>query len=153
MLLALFSKYHFHFFFSDFTTCSCLHAHWNWVLYVFFLSWLNLASYFCPINWFHSLCVSGEITTTALLDRELKSQYILIVRAVDGGVGPQQKTGIATVITLQEHYSAWSSHVWYSDISLTLVHIPELYIWFYLFTDLLMHIYFSFINKNVLKNL
>uniref|UniRef100_A0A8C9TL15 Cadherin-related 23 n=1 Tax=Scleropages formosus TaxID=113540 RepID=A0A8C9TL15_SCLFO len=44
---------------------------------------------------------SGEITTTALLDRELKSEYILIVRAVDGGVGPLQKTGIATVnITL-----------------------------------------------------
>uniref|UniRef100_A0A3B3YUI8 Cadherin domain-containing protein n=1 Tax=Poecilia mexicana TaxID=48701 RepID=A0A3B3YUI8_9TELE len=40
---------------------------------------------------------SGEITTTALLDREQKSEYILIVRAVDGGVGPQQKTGIATV--------------------------------------------------------
>ncbi|TNN35520.1 Cadherin-23 [Liparis tanakae] len=40
---------------------------------------------------------SGEVTTTALLDRELKSEYILIVRAVDGGVGPQQKTGIATV--------------------------------------------------------
>uniref|UniRef100_A0A3Q0R7E9 Cadherin-related 23 n=1 Tax=Amphilophus citrinellus TaxID=61819 RepID=A0A3Q0R7E9_AMPCI len=40
---------------------------------------------------------SGEITTTAFLDRELKSEYILIVRAVDGGVGPQQKTGIATV--------------------------------------------------------
>ncbi|KAJ8336510.1 hypothetical protein SKAU_G00377300 [Synaphobranchus kaupii] len=44
---------------------------------------------------------SGEITTTALLDREAKSEYILIVRAVDGGVGPLQKTGIATVnITL-----------------------------------------------------
>ncbi|XP_069045127.1 cadherin-23 [Lepisosteus oculatus] len=44
---------------------------------------------------------SGEITTTALLDREMKSEYILIVRAVDGGVGPTQKTGIATVnITL-----------------------------------------------------
>ncbi|KAK7901835.1 hypothetical protein WMY93_018604 [Mugilogobius chulae] len=41
---------------------------------------------------------SGEITTTALLDRESKSEYILIVRAVDGGVGPQQKTGIATVL-------------------------------------------------------
>ncbi|TRY86763.1 hypothetical protein DNTS_008300 [Danionella cerebrum] len=40
---------------------------------------------------------SGELTTTALLDREVKSEYILIVRAVDGGVGPQQKTGIATV--------------------------------------------------------
>ncbi|XP_048863831.1 cadherin-23 isoform X2 [Brienomyrus brachyistius] len=46
---------------------------------------------------------SGEITTTALLDRELKSEYILIVRAVDGGVGPLQKTGIATVnITLSD---------------------------------------------------
>ncbi|MFT7806101.1 cadherin-23 [Arapaima gigas] len=44
---------------------------------------------------------SGEITTTALLDREVKLEYILIVRAVDGGVGPLQKTGIATVnITL-----------------------------------------------------
>lgn len=53
------------------------------------------------------MCVSGEITTTALLDRELKSQYILIVRAVDGGVGPQQKTGIATVTTLQHHSSAF----------------------------------------------
>ncbi|KAL2082873.1 hypothetical protein ACEWY4_020646 [Coilia grayii] len=31
---------------------------------------------------------SGEITTTALLDREQKAEYILIVRAVDGGVGP-----------------------------------------------------------------
>ncbi|XP_037533900.1 cadherin-23 [Nematolebias whitei] len=40
---------------------------------------------------------SGEITTTAFLDREQKAEYILIVRAVDGGVGPQQKTGIATV--------------------------------------------------------
>jgi len=40
---------------------------------------------------------AGEITTTALLDRELKAEYILIVRAVDGGVGPQQKIGIATV--------------------------------------------------------
>lgn len=47
----------------------------------------------------------GEITTTALLDRELKSEYILIVRAVDGGVGPQQKTGIATVTTLERHLS------------------------------------------------
>ncbi|XP_069098368.1 cadherin-23-like [Pleurodeles waltl] len=44
---------------------------------------------------------SGEITTTSLLDREVKSEYILIIRAVDGGVGPNQKIGIATVnITL-----------------------------------------------------
>ncbi|XP_071987316.1 cadherin-23 isoform X2 [Engystomops pustulosus] len=44
---------------------------------------------------------SGEITTTTLLDRETKSEYILIIRAVDGGVGPNQKIGIATVnITL-----------------------------------------------------
>ncbi|MXQ88375.1 hypothetical protein E5288_WYG021368 [Bos mutus] len=40
---------------------------------------------------------SGEITTTSLLDRETKSEYILIVRAMDGGVGHNQKTGIATV--------------------------------------------------------
>uniref|UniRef100_H3AGF7 Cadherin domain-containing protein n=1 Tax=Latimeria chalumnae TaxID=7897 RepID=H3AGF7_LATCH len=39
----------------------------------------------------------GEITTTSLLDREFKAEYILIVRAVDGGVGHNQKTGIATV--------------------------------------------------------
>ncbi|XP_067828429.1 cadherin-23-like [Heptranchias perlo] len=44
---------------------------------------------------------SGEITTTSLLDRETKFEYILIVRAVDGGVSNNQKTGIATVnITL-----------------------------------------------------
>ncbi|CAH2321279.1 cadherin-23 isoform X2 [Pelobates cultripes] len=44
---------------------------------------------------------SGEITTTTLLDREAKSEYILIIRAVDGGVGSNQKIGIATVnITL-----------------------------------------------------
>ncbi|KAM9327300.1 cadherin-23 [Gastrophryne carolinensis] len=44
---------------------------------------------------------SGEITTTTLLDRETKSEYILIIRAMDGGLGPNQKTGIATVnITL-----------------------------------------------------
>ncbi|XP_067876522.1 cadherin-23 isoform X3 [Heterodontus francisci] len=44
---------------------------------------------------------SGEITTTSLLDRETKFEYILIVRAVDGGVANNQKTGIATVnITL-----------------------------------------------------
>lgn len=45
------------------------------------------------------LCPIGEITTTSLLDRETKSEYILIVRAVDGGVGHNQKTGIATVST------------------------------------------------------
>lgn len=44
-----------------------------------------------------TLCPAGEITTTSLLDRETKSEYILIVRAVDGGVGHNQKTGIATV--------------------------------------------------------
>uniref|UniRef100_S4RP29 Cadherin-related 23 n=1 Tax=Petromyzon marinus TaxID=7757 RepID=S4RP29_PETMA len=44
---------------------------------------------------------SGDITSTTLLDREAVSQYILIVRAVDGGDGNDQKTGIATVnITL-----------------------------------------------------
>ncbi|XP_078716087.1 cadherin-23 [Lampetra fluviatilis] len=44
---------------------------------------------------------SGDVTSTTLLDREAVSQYILIVRAVDGGDGNDQKTGIATVnITL-----------------------------------------------------
>ena len=45
----------------------------------------------------HPSLIAGEITTTSLLDRETKSEYILIVRAVDGGVGHNQKTGIATV--------------------------------------------------------
>lgn len=63
-----------------------------------------------PIFVLFSDSVSGEITTTALLDRELKSEYILIVRAVDGGVGPQQKTGIATVTVFKQH-SCVSSHL------------------------------------------
>lgn len=63
-----------------------------------------------PIFVLFSDSVSGEITTTALLDRELKSEYILIVRAVDGGVGPQQKTGIATVTVIQQR-SCVSSHL------------------------------------------
>lgn len=43
-------------------------------------------------------CVpTGDVTSTTLLDREAVSQYILIVRAVDGGDGNDQKTGIATV--------------------------------------------------------
>ncbi|RXM29774.1 Cadherin-23 [Acipenser ruthenus] len=54
---------------------------------------------------------SGEITTTSLLDREQKSEYILIVRAVDGGVGPTQKTGIATVnitlLDINDNPPAW----------------------------------------------
>lgn len=45
----------------------------------------------------HPSLIAGEITTTSLLDRETKSEYILIVRAMDGGVGHNQKTGIATV--------------------------------------------------------
>lgn len=49
------------------------------------------------------LSLAGEITTTSLLDRETKSEYILIVRAVDGGVGHNQKTGIATVSVLPSH--------------------------------------------------
>lgn len=63
-----------------------------------------------PIFVLFSDSVSGEITTTALLDRELKSEYILIVRAVDGGVGPQQKTGIATVTVIRQR-SCVSSHL------------------------------------------
>ncbi|KFO36969.1 Cadherin-23 [Fukomys damarensis] len=54
---------------------------------------------------------SGEITTTSLLDRETKSEYILIVRAVDGGVGHNQKTGIATVnvtlLDINDNHPAW----------------------------------------------
>ncbi|XP_075279271.1 cadherin-23 isoform X3 [Opisthocomus hoazin] len=54
---------------------------------------------------------SGEITTTSLLDREAKSEYILIVRAVDGGVGHHQKTGIAmvniTLLDINDNYPTW----------------------------------------------
>ncbi|XP_027714209.1 cadherin-23 isoform X2 [Vombatus ursinus] len=54
---------------------------------------------------------SGEITTTSLLDRETKSEYILIVRAVDGGVGHNQKTGIATVnitlLDINDNHPIW----------------------------------------------
>lgn len=61
--------------------------------------------------YFLCVCVfTGEITTTALLDRELKSEYILIVRAVDGGVGPLQKTGIATV-TAHCHSHSFLFHI------------------------------------------
>ncbi|KAF3842337.1 hypothetical protein F7725_024288 [Dissostichus mawsoni] len=63
---------------------------------------------------------SGEITTTALLDRELKSEYILIVRAVDGGVGPQQKTGIATVnitiLDINDNVPMWSEDPYHTNV-------------------------------------
>ncbi|KAL6101355.1 cdh23 [Pungitius sinensis] len=63
---------------------------------------------------------SGEITTTALLDRELKSEYILIVRAVDGGVGPQQKTGIATVnitiLDINDNSPVWRNEPYLTNI-------------------------------------
>nr|XP_040035256.1 cadherin-23 isoform X2 [Gasterosteus aculeatus aculeatus] len=63
---------------------------------------------------------SGEITTTALLDRELKSEYILIVRAVDGGVGPQQKTGIATVnitiLDINDNAPVWRNEPYLTNI-------------------------------------
>lgn len=49
------------------------------------------------------LSPAGEITTSTLLDRETKAEYILIVRAVDGGVGHNQKTGIATVSARPSH--------------------------------------------------
>uniref|UniRef100_A0A3B4TJP7 Cadherin-23 n=1 Tax=Seriola dumerili TaxID=41447 RepID=A0A3B4TJP7_SERDU len=63
---------------------------------------------------------SGEITTTALLDRELKSEYILIVRAVDGGVGPQQKTGIATVnitiLDINDNAPVWKDEPYHANV-------------------------------------
>ncbi|KAA8590065.1 hypothetical protein FQN60_013999, partial [Etheostoma spectabile] len=63
---------------------------------------------------------SGEITTTALLDRELKSEYILIVRAVDGGVGPAQKTGIATVnitiLDINDNAPVWRDEPYNTNI-------------------------------------
>ncbi|XP_060897001.1 cadherin-23-like [Labrus mixtus] len=63
---------------------------------------------------------SGEITTTALLDRELKSEFILIVRAVDGGVGPQQKTGIATVnitiLDINDNAPVWRDEPYHTNV-------------------------------------
>ncbi|KAM6956869.1 cadherin-23-like, partial [Tautogolabrus adspersus] len=63
---------------------------------------------------------SGEITTTALLDREVKSEFILIVRAVDGGVGPQQKTGIATVnitiLDINDNAPVWRDEPYHTNV-------------------------------------
>ncbi|KAM3862738.1 cadherin-23 [Diretmus argenteus] len=63
---------------------------------------------------------SGEITTTALLDRELKSEYILIIRAVDGGVSPLQKTGIATVnitiLDINDNAPMWREEPYYANV-------------------------------------
>ncbi|XP_038600149.1 cadherin-23 isoform X5 [Tachyglossus aculeatus] len=63
---------------------------------------------------------SGEITTTSLLDREAKSEYILIVRAVDGGVGHNQKTGIATVnitlLDINDNYPTWKDAPYYINL-------------------------------------
>ncbi|XP_049336962.1 cadherin-23 isoform X2 [Astyanax mexicanus] len=63
---------------------------------------------------------SGEITTTALLDRETKSEYILIVRAVDGGVGPLQKTGIATVnitvLDINDNAPIWQDEPYLANV-------------------------------------
>nr|XP_023422449.1 cadherin-23 isoform X6 [Cavia porcellus] len=63
---------------------------------------------------------SGEITTTSLLDRELKSEYILIVRAVDGGVGHNQKTGIATVnvtlLDINDNHPTWKDAPYYINL-------------------------------------
>uniref|UniRef100_A0A8B9J6P8 Cadherin-23 n=1 Tax=Astyanax mexicanus TaxID=7994 RepID=A0A8B9J6P8_ASTMX len=61
-----------------------------------------------------------EITTTALLDRETKSEYILIVRAVDGGVGPLQKTGIATVnitvLDINDNAPIWQDEPYLANV-------------------------------------
>uniref|UniRef100_A0A8C5U7Y6 Cadherin-23 n=1 Tax=Malurus cyaneus samueli TaxID=2593467 RepID=A0A8C5U7Y6_9PASS len=63
---------------------------------------------------------SGEITTTFLLDREAKSEYILIVRAVDGGVGHHQKTGIAmvniTLLDVNDNYPTWKDEPYFINL-------------------------------------
>ncbi|XP_065699325.1 cadherin-23 isoform X7 [Patagioenas fasciata] len=63
---------------------------------------------------------SGEITTTSLLDREAKSEYILIVRAVDGGVGHHQKTGIAmvniTLLDINDNYPSWKDEPYFINL-------------------------------------
>ncbi|XP_014640261.1 PREDICTED: cadherin-23 [Ceratotherium simum simum] len=63
---------------------------------------------------------SGEITTTSLLDRETKSEYILIVRAVDGGVGHNQKTGIVTVnitlLDINDNHPIWKDAPYYINL-------------------------------------
>ncbi|XP_023574263.1 cadherin-23 isoform X2 [Octodon degus] len=63
---------------------------------------------------------SGEITTTSLLDREAKAEYILIVRAVDGGVGHNQKTGIATVnvtlLDINDNHPTWKDAPYYINL-------------------------------------
>ncbi|XP_009952663.1 PREDICTED: cadherin-23, partial [Leptosomus discolor] len=63
---------------------------------------------------------SGEITTTSLLDREAKSEYILIVRAVDGGVGHHQKTGIAmvniTLLDINDNYPMWKDEPYFINL-------------------------------------
>uniref|UniRef100_A0A8D0TNB1 Cadherin related 23 n=1 Tax=Sus scrofa TaxID=9823 RepID=A0A8D0TNB1_PIG len=63
---------------------------------------------------------SGEITTTSLLDRETKSEYILIVRAVDGGMGHNQKTGIATVnitlLDINDNHPTWKDAPYYINL-------------------------------------
>ncbi|XP_005390085.1 PREDICTED: cadherin-23 isoform X3 [Chinchilla lanigera] len=63
---------------------------------------------------------SGEITTTSLLDRETKSEYILIVRAMDGGVGHNQKTGIATVnvtlLDINDNHPTWKDAPYYINL-------------------------------------
>ncbi|KAM5240458.1 cadherin-23 isoform 2-T2 [Hipposideros larvatus] len=63
---------------------------------------------------------SGEITTSTLLDRETKAEYILIVRAVDGGVGHNQKTGIATVnitlLDINDNHPTWKDAPYYINL-------------------------------------
>ncbi|KAM9617928.1 cadherin-23 isoform 2-T2 [Trichechus inunguis] len=63
---------------------------------------------------------SGEITTTSLLDREMKAEYILIVRAVDGGVAHNQKTGIATVnitlLDINDNPPTWKDAPYYINL-------------------------------------
>ncbi|XP_072347533.1 cadherin-23 isoform X6 [Scyliorhinus torazame] len=63
---------------------------------------------------------SGEITTTSFLDREMKFEYILIVRAVDGGVANNQKTGIATVnitlLDINDNRPVWKDEPYLANV-------------------------------------
>ncbi|KAH0623539.1 hypothetical protein JD844_006393 [Phrynosoma platyrhinos] len=57
----------------------------------------------------HRFVISWEITTTSLLDREAKSEYILIVRAVDGGVN-------ITLLDINDNYPVWKDEPYFINL-------------------------------------